>query len=662
MKRKILLSLFILSFGFILVACNKNNIKHNIEVEEVETIVKWSEIEYHFKVKGEDEQSKIADGSLSVTVYKEKEVIIARQPTPDSEGVYKAIFNKLELDTEYKIVVTASINQKKETLIEFKVVTLLDGGDKDNPIVINTVEDWKNMDNVYAFYKLGQDIDFNGEEIPEVFTRTGVRGGFDGDNHSLKNFKVNYKEFYGIFGNMNAGSGFIKNLVIEDVIFDNKEATTTSRYAGLITRELAAGAKVENITFKDMEVNLKTSGQGIRYFGLVTATNRGKVENIELRNVNFAIDYDNANSILIGGVVGKLWNTGTVSKVYYESGDFIIKNKEYLTDLSKLTINYLGTIVGEGNGKLAEAISYANIKIEETDLNFEEKVVVLEGTNISIKAETLGAEFKTDKKSFVAKTDEITVKVAPPVDEEIHKLTVNGVDKTADLVDNLLSIPAGDENVLVQVEYKSTETTEKFTLSGTRHEVIVEAGEEVPKSWDFGSEITIKGIKAYGEIAWIKLNEVSYPVENDRVTFTIMKDTKIEVRYTQTKQLRIGGIAGRIGIIENVVFAGSVDLNTRIPFTHYEAYNIGAITSEVYQSYKNVLVINSTITINGDTELRTINPNRFLDIGNKVITDGAIVTSTIAKNGVDYDDGHVSLDAIPEGLITSEYITEKLPK
>lgn len=670
MKRKILLVLTILFASILLVACNDKNGGHKIKYVEKETLVLWTSIELKFTIDGEDDNHKITKDSLIGTIKLDGKAVSERNATySESEEHYRVLFSNLKRDTEYEVTVTASINQQKVTLFKEKLTTLLIGSDADNPIVINTVSDWENITNSYAFYQLGADLDFNGQELPNVFS-TGLRGGFDGKDHTIKNFKVGYLNFNGIFGNMNSGTARVQNLTIENVNYDNYEnienKKLTSLYVGIVTKEVATGAKISNVTLKDINVRLYTELYGIRYFGIVTGTNRGTVENITLDNVNMSVVYNTSNESIIGGIVGKNYSTGTVSKVHYASGEFTVESGEYTTNPQTVNPSYIGGIVGESIGKVEEVVNDANMKLVDYKLLDDETVVIMEGKNVEIKKDD-DEVYSRVAQTTVKLGQSFEIRLKPTNIEAIDKLLVNGVDKTSEVVDNVINLTASEERILIQAIYKNTQEEPELTITkkiNSTFKVFLEDGTEAPEgSLERGTKVTIRGQAKFGKVTAIKINGVSYPLTNNEVEYVMENSIEVEVLNSSTKALYYGGIVGAANTLENTVFRGDFEVNLRTPYRYYEIYNVSGLAGRLYRSIKNSAVINSNASISSyDYGLRTQVYNHISSDGktSTKLEDVAVVNSEILLNGISYDDGNEVVSSLPLELITSEFVQEIL--
>lgn len=116
--------------------------KHDIKLEAVETQLKWEQITFEFKITGETEEIKVADGSLQAELFLDGERVVTRSPSINASSNYSVTFTALKVNTEYELVITASISQKKVELYRAKAKTLLEGTWKWS-IMISSVDDFK---------------------------------------------------------------------------------------------------------------------------------------------------------------------------------------------------------------------------------------------------------------------------------------------------------------------------------------------------------------------------------------------------------------------------------------------------------------------------------------------------------------------------------------
>ena len=148
---------------------------------------------------------------------------------------------------------------------------------------VNTMEYYVNQsanifDNKTVY--LEADIDLNGAEWRPIgdyaFSRTSFNGVFDGQNHTISNFKVTNpvswtekvtEASYGFFGNV---KGTVKNLTI-------KKATVTpegGRYSAALVGRLHNGGTIENCHVEESSVTINHWQVG----GLVGQNNNGNIK------------------------------------------------------------------------------------------------------------------------------------------------------------------------------------------------------------------------------------------------------------------------------------------------------------------------------------------------------------------------------------------------
>ena len=133
---------------------------------------------------------------------------------------------------------------------------------------------------------LDNDIDCNGAELTPIgdyaFSRTIFRGVFDGQNHTISNFKITEKTqweqkvteaSYGLFGNMN---GTVKNLIVMGAAVK----PDGGRYSAALVGRFGGGL-IENCHVKNSSVEISHWQVG----GLVGQWNDGKIINCSVTNV-----------------------------------------------------------------------------------------------------------------------------------------------------------------------------------------------------------------------------------------------------------------------------------------------------------------------------------------------------------------------------------------
>lgn len=108
-------------------------------------------------------------------------------------------------------------------------------------------------DVIWGQYVLKNDLDGDGKEataqycsLSPVNYSYGFRGIFDGDGHSIKNYKSSLFGFFLVIGN----GAVIKNTVFEDVHYTVKESGSGSRRGLSLFGRFISGATLDSLTFK----------------------------------------------------------------------------------------------------------------------------------------------------------------------------------------------------------------------------------------------------------------------------------------------------------------------------------------------------------------------------------------------------------------------------
>lgn len=205
-------------------------------------------------------------------------------------------FKNLSPETEYVFYLFVSYNGKDEKICNVKTKTIASGGSVDDPAEISTVEDFNSMANdPTAHYKLMNDIDFAGEEIPEMFTSSSSKqftGSFEGNGHTISNFKLKSSSAtanVGIFGYTNGAT--IKNLNVVGVSVDNISTGKSSSNIGALIGT-AENTIVKDITITDVEFKIKgNAASTIMIGGVVGNAKSSDFENVCANDVDISFTY-----------------------------------------------------------------------------------------------------------------------------------------------------------------------------------------------------------------------------------------------------------------------------------------------------------------------------------------------------------------------------------
>ena len=166
--------------------------------------------------------------------------------------------------------------------------TYTGSGTVESPVSIATPEDYfyiadminaGNSAFISAYYELGNDIDFGGEEIPVIGNGTTASsyfmGNFNGKGHTISNFKIktNGISYVGLFGYLVSSgqgddTGVIANLNIDNFEIEAQAADMGTVFAGsLVGYSMAASVIACSATNGSITVNGSTENAVFSYVG-----------------------------------------------------------------------------------------------------------------------------------------------------------------------------------------------------------------------------------------------------------------------------------------------------------------------------------------------------------------------------------------------------------
>lgn len=152
-------------------------------------------------------------------------------------------------DGVYSVTVTSNVTITTAE-VELDRAMLSGTGTNDSPLLISSPADYfyvaerineGNNAFIGAYYALENDIDFGGVEIPVIGdgTYSYFMGNFNGDGHTLSNFKINANglTYAGLFGYVissgsDDGSGMIVNLNIDNFVIEAQAASGNAMFVG----------------------------------------------------------------------------------------------------------------------------------------------------------------------------------------------------------------------------------------------------------------------------------------------------------------------------------------------------------------------------------------------------------------------------------------------
>ncbi|MDD4686183.1 MAG: hypothetical protein PHI76_02755 [Clostridia bacterium] len=308
----------------------------------------------------------------------------------------------------YFIPLTSYINKTEYTTYISIDVRVSDGTDKNNPLIINTAEEFitimSNSSSLNKHYKIATTLNFENLTIPNFGE---FKGSIIGANQSarLTNIKLNSfftevnNSYVGLFTKL-AESAELKNLRIEGQI--NLFLTTPNNfYAGLIAGENYG--RIENVSVvlgtSKISVYDKTNidSYAMVNIGGVVGNNHGIILNVidNLNNANnhttinqtglFEVRYEGySRNVFVGGVVGE--NNAVITR--QEIADNYVYNMSIfgaIVNIKTIGISATGGIAGVNKSASINIDSFENStvsnllvkgKIEALRYNINSEVVV----------------------------------------------------------------------------------------------------------------------------------------------------------------------------------------------------------------------------------------------------------------------------------------------
>lgn len=212
-------------------------------------------------------------------------------------------------------------------------------GTEQSPYLITSAKDLKLMANnintgvgADAYYKLTADIDLGGEEwtpvgyvtvTSETDYSTAFKGTFDGDGHTVSNFKITKDNtaYIGFFGFVSGGT--IKNLTIDNATVTISSSGTQRHYIGLVAGRMVSVkadslSSITNCTV--LNSSITASSNGTIYAGGIS----GSVVPDDIRNASIFLAFlytecdisvssaaknqlsGNPHMVVAGGIIGRL--------------------------------------------------------------------------------------------------------------------------------------------------------------------------------------------------------------------------------------------------------------------------------------------------------------------------------------------------------------------
>lgn len=350
MKKVLTIIAFVLTL-FILAGCNaKSDVKISIKnVTPARTTI-------YMEFDVEDPKEEITEDGIVVVLYYLGNEVTRKAPTYANE-VTSIIFEGLSVGYKYTFNVFATYGGKAHKMASGEATTTTEGGSATEPKLISTIQDFLNIPNdLTAFYRLENDLDFEGASFQNPFGSKQFAGNFDGNNKTIKNMKMDLTTTnIGLFG---YNRGTIKNLTVENVTIDFK---TSTQNIGIIAGKNAG--LIENVTLKNSSIAAEFSRTGQIYIGGITGLSEtgGRLTNITIENVDLNLAITGRTEPHVGLLVGRAQATQVTEAS--ASGSILV---------SSMDVTNVGGLIGkiENVGLSGSSVTNANANVDiEVDVN-----------------------------------------------------------------------------------------------------------------------------------------------------------------------------------------------------------------------------------------------------------------------------------------------------
>lgn len=350
MKKVLTLIAFVLTL-VILAGCNP---KSDVKIAIKNVTAARTTIYMEFDVT--DPKEIIADNGIVVVLYYLGNEITRKSPTYTSE-VTSIIFEGLSVGYKYTFNVFATYSGKAHKMASGEATTTTQGGSATEPKLVSTIQDFLNIPNdLTAFYRLENDLDFNNADFQNPFGSKQFAGNFDGNGKTIKNMNMVLTTTYiGLFG---YNRGTIKNLTVENVILNYQ---TSTQNIGIIAGKNAG--TIENVTLKNSSITAGFSRTGQIYIGGITGLSEtsSKLTNITIENVDILLTITGRTEPHVGLLVGRAQATQVTNAS--ASGSIVVSSMD-VTNVGGL----IGKIENVGLSGSSVIDSNANVDIE-VDVN-----------------------------------------------------------------------------------------------------------------------------------------------------------------------------------------------------------------------------------------------------------------------------------------------------
>ncbi len=353
-----------------LVSCN-NDIKGSLEITTTSTKI---EATASFNKNTILEESTTI---VTIKLYNEdvSEQLERKTVNLGDEKVQGSVtFEDLTSDTTYVLRLYVSHNGTETFICEANAITSSSGSSEEKPIEINSIADFYLIEEDRdAYYKLMCDLDFiDAADISICSSSEPFEGVFDGNGHTISNYKIATGEYAGLFEyakdatfknlnlsnvymsssstckNIGALVGYATNTIISDVCLNNFDLitpsssstpTTTSQIGGLvgvITTEADSNddkniseiknSKALNINFSLTQI--RPSSNYLFYCGAFAGRISGEtsVDNCKAEGVLDIKTKSSNGTAYIGGFAGAIESSLVVSNSISMTSISLVRN------------------------------------------------------------------------------------------------------------------------------------------------------------------------------------------------------------------------------------------------------------------------------------------------------------------------------------------------
>jgi hypothetical protein len=303
-KSLILILIGILTLTF-LVSCDK---KANIEIINVTPM----RTRISLTIKVDDPDGIITSDSVSAVIYDSDDDKVSSLTFDELvEDEQTKIFEDLEEESTYKIVVKATVDDKSKTFYSKNFTTTTEGKTKDNAIKVTTKDEFLAIqyDND-AYYSIENDISFadvagNNETVEPLFDEsTPFMGHIIGNGHKISGITISSSDVYsGLFGYLGIGSS-VEDLNLADIALSSTKGTYL--YMGAL-----AGCNlgtVKNVKATNITISHQGTGTTKQYIGGLLGVNGYIVEGSSVETVKMTLRSRLQSTV--GGLIGS--NGGVV--------------------------------------------------------------------------------------------------------------------------------------------------------------------------------------------------------------------------------------------------------------------------------------------------------------------------------------------------------------